>query len=101
MCTLFFGHDDGRSWLRIIGEVDLETAPQVEAALESLDQPLEVECGEIDFIDCAGLGVLARAAASLGSVTLRDSSPLLVRMLQITGLDDRFRIERPQVGCRH
>jgi anti-sigma B factor antagonist len=65
-----------RSWLRgvsgvlIRGEVDIETAPRVTAALDAAIREthgaLVVDLSDVEFLDSSGLNVLLRARALLG-----------------------------------
>ena len=58
-------HQDERGVLRLKGEVDLATAPILETRLDQangeVNGPLILDLGEMTFIDCTGLSVLARA----------------------------------------
>jgi anti-sigma B factor antagonist len=75
------------------GEIDAYTAPRLRAAAEWALQrgakSLVIDLGEVEFIDAAGLGVIADAARRLGAgavavVTARRS---VTRILHLVGLD--------------
>ncbi len=76
------------------GEVDVASSPRLEEALDLLDGPLDVDCSQLEFIDASGLGVLARAACTHGSVRLRNPRDMVVRVVEIAGLDEVLTIER-------
>jgi len=79
----------------IRGEVDLLTAPELGAIVGSMiaggHRSLVLDLAACDFMDASGLGVIADAMSRLkstgGVLTIRSPSPLVVRMLDITGLD--------------
>jgi anti-anti-sigma regulatory factor len=57
------------------------------------------------FIDVSGVNLLARTAASLTAadrvLCVRAASPILVRMLQVTGLDQHLQIVESGEGHRY
>jgi anti-anti-sigma factor len=88
--------------MRLAGELDLATAPQLaEALLEfaSSEGELQLNVSELTFLDSSGLRVileLARSRADDGSVVLLDPSAAVMRILEIMGID-----EHPGVEIRH
>jgi anti-anti-sigma factor len=75
---------DGRAVVVIRGELDLATAPDLEAALqERLDagQDVVVDLRELDFMDSTGLRVLVAAHT------------------RVEGTEQRFLIVRPRPGA--
>lgn len=80
------------------GELDLATAEAVRARLiEIVDggcTRMVLDLAELSFCDSQGLTALVGAAehakAAGGSVTLTGTSPLLAKLLRITGLDQNF-----------
>jgi anti-anti-sigma factor len=90
--SLSSAHVNGRTMLRVFGEVDIATSPRLAEAMGLLDGPLDVDCGALEFIDAAGLGVLAGAARSHGSVMLRHPSALLRRIVDTCGLGEVLRV---------
>ncbi|MFI0242243.1 STAS domain-containing protein [Streptomyces sp. NPDC016845] len=87
-----------RTLVAVHGEVDLETAPGFEhdlrSALNDSARGLELDLQALRFCDCAGLGVLLRvrrtALATGKPVTVRSASPLVARLLQVTGTHALF-----------
>jgi anti-anti-sigma factor len=92
--------DDDRSLLTITGEVDAHTCGRLKAALDELlgsagDAPdLVVDMTGVTFLDSSGLRVLIGAYKEAeergGRLRLRSPSDGVVRLLEITGLADRF-----------
>ena len=95
------GTDGGDALLSLSGELDLGHVEELwRAARESLDgvaARLVIDASGVTFIDSSILGALiriSRAAEERGKdFALRRPAPLVVRLLHITGLDDRFEID--------
>lgn len=91
---------DGWSVLQVGGEIDVATAPRLRELLLKLvnDQrySIVVDLEAVDFIDSTGLGVLigARKRVRLhdGDVKLICTEPRIVKVFEITGLDQVFQI---------
>jgi anti-sigma B factor antagonist len=84
--------------LAVRGEVDMESAPELEAALEEAirasDGALLVDLSGVEFLDSSGLQVLLRVRARLGT---EDRALALVcpfgpvrRVFELAGLSDVF-----------
>jgi anti-anti-sigma factor len=92
--------DDG-SVVAVEGELDLATAPQLRDRLVALSeegQPqIILDLTRLGFIDSTGLSVLVmahnRARVDGGSILIRNPSPSVLRILEITGLVSVFAIE--------
>lgn len=84
------------------GDLDLHTAPRLEGELEGLRadgaRKVIVDLIDVPFIDSTALGVLVRAAkqarASGAKLILVSNDPRTLRVLEITGLNRVFTIER-------
>lgn len=82
-----------------LGELDLAGVPTARTAIEGAvadGRVLSVDLSGLTFIDSAGLGLLVRMAEENGSDHLRflgPVTPAVGRMLTLTGLDDRLRIQ--------
>ena len=88
---------DGRRVLAVRGEVDINTAPLLRAALtrHQTRGALVLDVTGAVLIDAAGLRVLTaaqRQAAERGlpPITLRGVRPLLAKTLHLAGLDHLF-----------
>lgn len=83
--------------LALRGEIDAHTAPSVAAAIESssLDDVV-IDMADVEFVDSSGLRVLIEAhqaaEARGGSVTLANPSGAVVRLLQISGVDEYLNV---------
>ena len=85
----------------VSGELDIETAPHLRAALlgllDSGCTSLVVDMAAVTFIDSTALGVLVgalrRVRASNGTMTLRIGTPQVLRLLEVTRLDGEFQLE--------
>jgi anti-sigma B factor antagonist len=90
----------GSAVVTVAGEVDVATAPRLRSAcLEALEggaTELIVDMSRVGFLDAAGLGalvgVLKRARAAGGSVTLAALHPRVRWLFELTDLAERFAI---------
>lgn len=94
----------GGDWalVELSGELDLLSAPDLEAVLEALVRRghvwLRIDMRHLEFIDARGLGALAATAESVagsGSLRLVSPRPIVRRLLAITGLDGVVKVEEP------
>ncbi|MEU0007242.1 STAS domain-containing protein [Streptomyces sp. NPDC006314] len=90
----------GTTLLPLHREIDLLAAPALSEQLDALTghphPDLVLDLRPVDFIDCAGLGVLCRARnrvlARRGRLRLITESAGLLRTLRVTGLRDVFEV---------
>lgn len=86
--------------VRPVGELDLATVAQVEAALASLEEPRRVviDLRGLTFIDSSGIHLLVRwqahATAANFALEMIDGPACVTRTLDLTGV-------RQLLGCRH
>jgi anti-sigma B factor antagonist len=87
--------------VRITGELDLYTAPDVRDELAALPEEVRrvvVDLTELTFVDSAGIAALLVAAQRLrrrrGRMTLVVDDPRVLRVLEVTGLDRYFELRR-------
>jgi anti-anti-sigma factor len=88
--------DLGDGVLRLIGEVDMATAPTLQRYLENVPSATVLDLRDVTFIDSSGLSVLVRAnrdRPSTQPLTLRSPASSICRVLEITGLIEWFRID--------
>ena len=84
--------------LRISGEIDLSTAPTLRERFRELAAGgtvhLIADLGQVDFLDCTGLGALVGGLRRLreddGSLALVVTTPPILRIFQMTGLTKAF-----------
>jgi len=98
---------DGVTTVEVGGEVDIETAPRMRAALAAAVDaglPVVVDLGEVTFMDSFGFGVLAAAhqqGARAGTpVLLRAVSQRIRHLLDLLGLEAVLNIEPEPDGQR-
>lgn len=86
----------GARIVTLSGELDSSNVAQLEAQVASItaepSRPLVFDLSGLRFIDSAGIAVLIGAARKT-SVSLRNPSPVIRRVLAITGLSDVLAIE--------
>jgi anti-anti-sigma factor len=86
--------------LNLSGELDTSSARAVDRTIDEVIAAgvtmLVIDLGEVSFIDSSGLRSLIRARQQLGDdtdvVRLRNPQPGTMRLLEITGLQDQFRL---------
>jgi anti-anti-sigma factor len=84
----------GEAHLRVSGEIDLGTAPQLESALSDAicdgTAAVTVDLSDVDFIDSTGVSVLVRSAhrAEQSGVMVRveGAHGIVARVLRVTGV---------------
>ena len=99
-------HDDGAPVVRVMGEVDLATAPALEEALLVVERQAHghviVDLAGCTFLDSTGLRALVgsreRLERSNRRLALVLCTPGVLRVLQVTGLFERFEIY-PSLGA--
>jgi anti-sigma B factor antagonist len=87
--------EHGAQVLSLRGELDLDSAPQLEAAFTRLEEEppdrLLIDLAECEFIDSAGLAALFHGARSLrertGSIRIACPEGNLRELLRITAID--------------
>jgi anti-sigma B factor antagonist len=77
--------------VRLAGELDIATAAELHSRLATIEGDIELDCSRLEFVDAAGLGVFVSAHKRLDGqgwkFVLVEPTPLLVRLLSVTGLD--------------
>jgi anti-anti-sigma factor len=94
---------DGAGAVVLTGELDLATAPELEAALATVSGALDVDCRSLTFIDAAGIAVLLRASKRMTSIQLHQPSALTRKVVTVLGLDAIFFTDddpRPRAAVR-
>jgi anti-sigma B factor antagonist len=87
----------GTRIVTVSGELDISNAPSLEATVSSItaERPerLVFDLSGLRFMDSAGIAVLIGAAAKANVVQLRDPSPIVRRVIELTGLSSVLHIE--------
>jgi anti-anti-sigma factor len=88
-----------RRWwaLHVGGDLDLATAPDLEARLARAlafhrDDGLVLDLSEVTFMDCAGLRPVLRARNRIEHLWLRGVHPRVRQLLDLAGVTDTLRI---------
>ena len=86
-------HSSGIVLVRASGEIDLASAPSLARILAPFDdRPVVLDVARVSYLDAAGIAVAVdhdrRLRARGTRMVLRDPSPLVRRVLEITGDDD-------------
>ena len=80
--------------LRLAGELDIATAPHLEAVLDRMmviPDHIIVDVAELTFIDSTGLRLLLRASRLVdGRIAIRNASLTVRRLIQLSGLSEHF-----------
>jgi anti-sigma B factor antagonist len=93
---------EGVAVLRLSGELDLVTAPDlvaavVAAAVEGTAQHVTVDLGGVDLVDSSGLAAFVRSyrlvTARDGTLSVRGAAPHIRKMFSITGVDQVITLE--------
>jgi anti-anti-sigma factor len=77
---------DGGGEVVLAGELDIATAPQLEATLATVSGAVDVDCRLLTFIDAAGIAVLLRASKRMTSIQLHQPSTITRKLVTILGL---------------
>jgi anti-sigma B factor antagonist len=87
----------GAPIVAVSGDLDISNAASLEAAVAPVvaqrPEQLIFDLSGLRFMDSAGIAVLVGAATQVNAVRLRDPSPIVRRVVEITGLSDTLHIE--------
>lgn len=86
--------------VRVGGEIDLTSAPQLDEGLQELVngsvKHLTLDLSGVSFMDSTGLRVLLKTSKVLegsgGKLDLREPSDPVRRLLEVSGLDSHFEL---------
>jgi anti-anti-sigma factor len=87
--------------IRLVGEVDLSTVPELDRLLDDLAERehsrLLIDLNGVEFMDSTGLGSIIRALHAADAnghrLTVRRGSPQVQRLFELTGIADRLTFE--------
>jgi anti-sigma B factor antagonist len=78
--------------VHVAGEIDLVSAPELDACLQALDGFVVVDLRDVAFLDSSGIAVLIaarkRLTAAGGDLTLHNANDMVSRTLEAVGLPD-------------
>jgi anti-anti-sigma factor len=92
------GRDDsGARVVNLVGEIDIANADVLGEKLDQLigdgADRLVVDLSALDFMDSSGIAMLLRTAGRVDSMTVRNPTDVVRRIIECTGLADTLRIE--------
>lgn len=94
MMTIDFGSGGA---IEIVGRLDAAQAPVAQAFLDRVNGTVTLDCGRLDYISSAGLGVLLktqkRLLASAGKLRLASVNLHVKDILDYSGFDQIFEID--------
>lgn len=89
--------ESGALVIRVTGEVDMSNAGDIREVVDQVTgtgvDRLIFDLGGLEFIDSSGLAVLLAAAQKVPSVQLRNPSPIVRRVVEVTGLSETLPTE--------
>jgi anti-anti-sigma factor len=91
----------GKAGIKLVGEVDLATAPQLNQALANIwtESEVHLELSDLTFMDSSGVSAIlafAKARNGAGPLVLVNPTAEIERLLELTGLE-----QHPKVEVRH
>lgn len=82
----------GRLRVRLGGELDLASLPDVRPELDALlareEQPVLVDLEQLEFVDSSGVAVLVRIANRFPQVEACHATPAVRRVIEVLGLSN-------------
>jgi anti-anti-sigma factor len=99
--------DGARSVVAVRGEIDLATAPLLEATVKAvIDQgctQVVFDASGVDFMDCSGLrsvlGLAERLGRRGGALVIRTPSAQVTRLLDLSGVDAIVPVDQPAASA--
>ena len=91
------GADSNGAWtvVRVAGDLDMATAPQLEETCESLeDLALALDLSAVRFIDSSGLRALVRVREMAEDMAIVDPSAVVRRLLELTRMTETFTVSK-------
>jgi anti-sigma B factor antagonist len=91
-CAVEVFREEGMPVIRLSGELDMVSVervrPVVEGALTAEDDRLAFDVSELEFMDSSGIALLVSAARTARQVELRHPTPIVRRLIELTGLTE-------------
>ena len=86
--------DPLRPLVTIVGELDIASVQAVKEGIEPYltGVPAQVvfDLGGLEFMDSSGIAMLVQISNQVGAVQIRDATPIVRRVIELTGLDGIF-----------
>jgi anti-sigma B factor antagonist len=88
---------DGSPLLQLRGELDMLSAVDLREAVKELVDlhcdRLVFDLADLEFMDSSGIAVLVYAASSIRIIELRNTSPTIRRIIEVTGLSNVLKLD--------
>jgi anti-sigma B factor antagonist len=88
---------DGLATISLSGELDSSNVGELDTTVSAIlaERPDRVifDLSRLRFIDSAGISILVRVAAEVGTLQIRDPTPIVRRVIEITGLTGILQVE--------
>jgi anti-sigma B factor antagonist len=95
-CQVRMQQDGGIPVIQLAGELDMTCADEVRSAVDEVlrHAPGRVvfDTSGLMFMDSSGIALLLSVAQRVPEVQLRDPSPIVRRLIELTGLEQTLRI---------
>jgi anti-anti-sigma factor len=83
--------------IKLSGEIDISNAETfrqaVELMLQAEPKRLTFDLSQLTFMDSSGIAVMVLAANNVGALELRDTPPIIRRVIESTGLTEILRMD--------
>ena len=101
------GRDGDTAWVRPVGELDLDTAPQLEEELAAVRgdgiRRVVLDLRRLTFMDSTGLRLVIRWDAAGREdgfeFAIVPGSEVVQRVIRLTGMDDQLAVTDPPAGA--
>jgi anti-anti-sigma factor len=93
-----FDGPDGDALVRVTGEIDLSNAETFRQKLDEVIQRrptiIVFDLAGLEFLDSSGIAVMVNAARDCEGIRVTNASPIVRRVLEVTGLVDVFGLDQ-------
>ncbi len=91
-CAVDVSREDGVPVIRLSGELDMVSVEGVRSAvaeaLSAENEKLVFDVRELEFMDSSGIALLVSATRKVRKVEVRNPTPIVRRIIELTGLTD-------------
>ena len=82
--------------LEVVGEIDASTAGQLSEAIDEREGDVVIDVAGVSFIDSSGIRALISSQQAIearsSKLTIRNPSPAVLRLFQLSSLDEFFNL---------
>jgi anti-sigma B factor antagonist len=102
LLSLAIESEGSSTTVRVGGEIDLDTAPQLRECLVALAGDVVVDLTDVSFVDSQAIGLLIaehrRRKEAGARLVVRGSSPMTLRTFELTGVDQVLDLDGDSPG---